>query len=481
MTNINFKDYKLSNEILKSLNMLNYKTPTKVQQEVIPVALENKDVLVKSQTGSGKTATFAIPLCELVDWDDNKPQALILTPTRELAIQVKEDVFNIGRFKRIKVPALYGKSSFSLQAKELKQKTHIVVGTPGRTIDHIKEGNFITDNIKYLVLDEADEMLSMGFLEQVEEIISSLPKNRVTMLFSATMPDDINRLSKKYMKNHVTIEIEAKTLTVDRIQQDGYSIEETGKLNLLKDVTTIENPESCVIFCNTQVKVESLYNELRKLKYPCDKIHGGMEQDERIKVMNNFKKGYFRYLIATDVAARGIDIDNITHVINYDVPVLRENYVHRIGRTGRAGKEGRAITFVMKSDERRMFEIYSYTGKELTMKMKPSKRLVMSLKPEFDKKLEQRQKVKEDKGANLSQEIMKLHINAGKKTKMRPVDIVGTLCSIEGMNAEDIGVISVLDISTYVEILNNKGEMVLKALQTKNIKGRPRKVTRADM
>lgn len=481
MTNINFKDYKLSNEILKSLNMLNYKTPTKVQKEVIPVALENKDVLVKSQTGSGKTATFAIPLCELVDWDENKPQALILTPTRELAIQVKEDVFNIGRFKRIKVPALYGKSSFLLQAKELKQKTHIVVGTPGRTIDHIKEGNFITDNIKYLVLDEADEMLSMGFLEQVEEIISLLPKNRVTMLFSATMPDDINRLSKKYMKNHVTIEIEAKTLTVDRIQQDGYNIEETGKLNLLKDVTTIENPDSCVIFCNTQVKVESLYNELRKLKYPCDKIHGGMEQDERIKVMNNFKKGYFRYLIATDVAARGIDIDNITHVINYDVPVLRENYVHRIGRTGRAGKEGRAITFVMKSDERRMFEIYSYTGKELTMKMKPSKRLVMSLKPEFDKKLEQRQKVKEDKGANLSQEIMKIHINAGKKTKMRPVDIVGTLCSIEGMKAEDIGVISVLDISTYVEILNNKGEMVLKALQTKNIKGRPRKVTKADM
>ncbi len=481
MTKTNFKDYELSNEILKSLNMLNYKIPTKVQQEVIPVVLENNDVLVKSQTGSGKTATFAIPLCELVDWEENKPQALILTPTRELAIQVKEDIFNIGRFKRIKVPALYGKSSFELQAKELKQKTHIVVGTPGRTIDQIKEGNFITDNIKYLVLDEADEMLSMGFLGQVEEIISALPAKRVTMLFSATMPDDIDLLSKKYMKDPVTIEIKAKNLTVERIQQDGYRVEETGKLNLLKDVTTIENPDSCVIFCNTQVKVDSLYNELTKLKYPCDKIHGAMEQDERIKVMNNFKKGYFRYLIATDVAARGIDIDNITHIINYDVPVLKENYVHRIGRTGRAGKEGRAITFVMKSDERRIFEIYSYTGKELTMKMKPSKRFVMSLKSEFDKKLEQRQKVKEDKGANLSQEIMKLHINAGKKTKMRPVDIVGTLCSIEGMSAQDIGVISVLDVSTYVEVLNNKGDMVLKALQTKNIKGRPRKVTKAEM
>ncbi|MBS6023445.1 MAG: DEAD/DEAH box helicase [Paeniclostridium sordellii] len=478
MTKTNFKDYKLSNEILKSLNMLNYKTPTKVQQEVIPVALQNKDVLVKSQTGSGKTATFAIPLCELVDWEENKPQALILTPTRELAIQVKEDVFNIGRFKRIKVPALYGKSSFEMQAKELKQKTHIVVGTPGRTIDHIKEGNFITDNIKYLVLDEADEMLSMGFLDQVEEIISTLPTNHVTMLFSATMPIDIDTLSRKYMKSPVTIEIKAKTLTVDKIQQDGYKIEETGKLNLLKDITIIENPDSCVIFCNTQSKVETLYKELTKLKYPCDKIHGGMEQDERIKVMTNFKKGYFRYLIATDVASRGIDIDNITHVINYDVPVLRENYVHRIGRTGRAGKDGRAITFVMKSDERRIFEINAYTGKELTIKAKPSKGLVMSLKSEFEKKLNQSQEVKEDKGANLSQEIMKLHINAGKKTKMRPVDIVGTLCSIEGMTAQDIGVINVLDISTYVEILNNKGEMVLKALQTKHIKGRLRKVTK---
>lgn len=475
----NFNDYKLSKEILKSINMLNFKSPTKVQQEVIPVALKNKDILVKSQTGSGKTATFAIPLCELVDWDENKPQALILTPTRELAIQVRDDIFNIGRFKRIKVPALYGKSSFALQEKELKQKTHIVVGTPGRTIDHIKEGNFITDNIKYLVIDEADEMLSMGFLEQVEEIIEALPKNRVTMLFSATMPDDIDALANKHMKEPVKIEIKAKTLTVDRIQQDGYMVEETGKLNLLKDLTIIENPDSCVIFCNTQAKVETLYKELTKLDYPCDKIHGGMEQDERIKVMTNFKKGYFRYLIATDVAARGIDIDNVTHVINYDVPVLRENYVHRIGRTGRAGKEGRAITFVMKSDEIRIFEIYSYTGKELTMKKRPSKRLVIELKPDFENKLAKKQKIKEDKGANLSQEIMKLHINAGKKTKMRPVDIVGTLCSIEGMEASDIGIISILDISTYVEILNNKGEMVFKALQKKNIKGRPRKVTKA--
>ena len=482
MRKITFKDYKLSDEILKSLEMLNFKSPTEVQSKVIPVALENRDILVKSQTGSGKTATFGIPLCEMVDWDENKPQALVLAPTRELAIQVKDDIFNMGRFKRIKSCALYGKSSFVAQEKELKQKTHIVVGTPGRTIDHIKEGTFVTDNIKYLVIDEADEMLSLGFISQIEEIISYLPESRVTMLFSATLPEDIDDLSKKYLKNPTKIQIEAKTLTVDRIEQIAYKVEENAKLNLLKDVTVVENADSCVIFANTQKKVEMIYNELTALNYPCDKIHGGMEQDDRIKVMSNFRKGYFRYLIATDVAARGIDIDDITHVINFDIPVLRENYVHRIGRTGRAGKEGRAITFVTKADDRRVAEINSYTGRELVIRQeKPSRKSVKRLKSEFERKLNEKRVLKIDKSSNLSNEIMKLHINAGKKTKMRPVDIVGTLCSIEGVEASDIGVINVQDISTFVEVLNNKGDMVLKALQSKNIKGRPRKVTKVDM
>ena len=482
MRKITFKDYKLSDEILKSLEMLNFKSPTEVQSKVIPVALENRDILVKSQTGSGKTATFGIPLCEMVDWDENKPQALVLAPTRELAIQVKDDIFNMGRFKRIKTCALYGKSSFVAQEKELKQKTHIVVGTPGRTIDHIKEGTFVTDNIKYLVIDEADEILSLGFISQIEEIISYLPESRVTMLFSATLPEDIDDLSKKYLKNPTKIQIEAKTLTVDRIEQIAYKVEENAKLNLLKDVTVVENADSCVIFANTQKKVEMIYNELTALNYPCDKIHGGMEQDDRIKVMSNFRKGYFRYLIATDVAARGIDIDDITHVINFDIPVLRENYVHRIGRTGRAGKEGRAITFVTKADDRRVDEINSYTGRELVIRQeKPSRKSVKRLKSEFERKLNEKRVVKIDKSSNLSNEIMKLHINAGKKTKMRPVDIVGTLCSIEGVEACDIGVINVQDISTFVEVLNNKGDMVLKALQSKNIKGRPRKVTKVDM
>jgi ATP-dependent RNA helicase DeaD len=480
MTKSNFKDYKLSKEILKSIDILNYKSPTNVQQQVIPVALENKDILVKSQTGSGKTASFAIPVCELVDWEENKAQALILTPTRELAIQVKEDVFNIGRFKRIKVPALYGKSPFYHQAKELKQKTHIVVGTPGRVIDHIERRTFDIDNIKYLVIDEADEMLNMGFLEQVQEIINRLPKNRVTMLFSATMPKDIEKLAKKYMNDPTKIEIETKTLTVDRIEQDGYKVEDNRKLNLLKDITVIENPDSCVIFSNTQDNVDNLYRELSRAKYPCDKIHGGMEQEDRLKVMSRFKKGYFRYLIATDVAARGIDIDNITHVINFDVPKGKENYVHRIGRTGRGGKSGKAITFVTPKETRLIKEIQEYTGKEINFKIAPSKSEVESAREYFESKLKTRQKVKEDKGSKLNQEILKIYINAGKRTKMRAVDIVGTICSIDGVTKDDIGVISILDISTYVEVLNNKGELVFKELQNKTIKGRPRKVSKVE-
>ena len=220
MIKSNFSDYHLSSELLKSISMLNFASPTKVQELVIPAVLEQKDIIVKSQTGSGKTAAFAIPICELIDWDDNKPQALVIVPTRELAIQVKEDIFNIGRFKRVKVAAVYGKSPFYNQEKELKQKTHVVVGTPGRIIDHIDRGTFDTSNIKYLVLDEADEMLNMGFIEQVETIISSLSKERVTMLLSATMPKDIETLCNKYMKEPIHVEIEEKNSTADRICQE---------------------------------------------------------------------------------------------------------------------------------------------------------------------------------------------------------------------------------------------------------------------
>ncbi len=480
MENKEFKDYKLDDELLKAIDILGFENPTKVQEEVIPLALENKDVVVKSQTGSGKTAAFGIPISQLVDWDENKPQALVITPTRELAIQVKEDIFNIGRFKVLKVAAIYGQASFYYQERELKQKTHIVVGTPGRIIDHIGKKTLDTSEIKYLILDEADEMLNMGFIEQIENIIKYLPEKRTTMLFSATMPGDIESLAERYMKDPIYVEIEGQNLTVDKINQEVYEVNEFDKIDKLKDITIVENPDSAIVFCNTREKVDEVYAELKRDGYTCDKIHGGMEQRDRIKVMEDFKQGYFRYLIATDVAARGIDVDNITHVINYDLPRETESYVHRIGRTGRVGRKGKAISLVSNRENRFLNDISNYIGKDIPKKELPKKELVRSMKIEFYEKMDEKPEIKESKAEELNKGILKLHINAGRKTKMRPVDIVGTLCNLEGMTADDIGIINVQDISTFVEILNGKGESVLEQLQTTTIKGRLRNVNKAN-
>lgn len=480
MTNPAFNDYPLSSELLKAISLLNFQNPTKVQEQVIPTVLAQKDIIVQSQTGSGKTAAFAIPICQLVGWEENKPQALVVTPTRELAIQVRDDIFNIGRFKRLKVVALYGKSPFHQQEKELKQKTHVVVGTPGRIIDHIERGTFDTSNIKYLILDEADEMLNMGFIEQVETIIKSTSKERVTMLFSATMPSDIKTLCSNYMKDPVQVEVEEQNPVKDRISQERYSVEQDDKLKLLRDITIVENPDSCIIFCNTKQMVDEVCDELADLKYSCYKIHGGMEQRDRLRVMNDFKKGYFRYLVATDVAARGIDIDSITLVINYDIPQDGETYVHRIGRTGRINNIGKAITFVTQNESKYLSDIHEYIGKEISLGEKPEKAKVDISTQGFVEKNNAIPEIKEAKGKQLSKEIMKLHINAGKKTKMRPVDIVGTICNIKGMTAADIGIINIMDVSTFVEILNNKGEFVLKELQNTPIKGRLRKVSKSE-
>ena len=481
MITVNFNTYQLSSELLKAISMLDFKSPTKVQEQVIPAILAQKDIIVKSQTGSGKTAAFAIPICELVDWDENKPQALVITPTRELAIQVKEDIFNIGRFKRLKVCAIYGKAPFLNQEKELKQKTHVVVGTPGRIIDYIERGTFDTSNIKYLVIDEADKMLDMGFIDQIENIITGLSKERVTIVLSATMPIDIKDLCSKYMKDPMQVEIEEENKVADRIYQERINVNQIDKIKLLTDITMVENPDSCMIFCNTKQTVDEVYNELVNLNYSCEKIHGGMEQRDRLRVMNDFKLGAFRYLVATDVAARGIDIDNITLVINYDIPQDGESYVHRIGRTGRVDKMGRAITFVTQNEYKYLNYIHQYIGKEILLKERPEKDTVNNSKEEFVEKINTTPEIKEAKGAQLSKEIMKLHINAGKKTKMRLVDVVGTLCSIKDMTAADIGIINIIDVSTFVEILNNKGELVFQELQKTPIKGRLRKVSKVDM
>lgn len=474
-----FNDYKLSEEIANALDGLEYDIPTEVQTRVIPLALEKKDLIVKAQTGSGKTAAYGIPICELIDWMENKPQALILTPTRELAVQVKEDITNIGRFKRIKAAAIYGRHPFAIQKTELKQKTHVVVGTPGRVMDHIEKGTLALSQISYLVIDEADKMLNMGFIDQVVDIIKELPNDRVTMLFSATMPEAVKNLSLNYMKEPINIDINEEGITTAEIDHSLYKAFEGDKFELLTDVTVVENPDSCIIFCRTKDRVDMVCDRLVTMGYPCDKIHGGMEQDDRLAAMKHFKRGDFRYLVATDVAARGIDVENITLVINYDIPMEKESYVHRTGRTGRAGLKGKAITFVAPSEKRYLHDIEELIGFEIPEITKPYKEVVAEHQSAFDDKINAKPQRKKMKSDQLNQNIMKLRFSGGKKKKLRATNFVGVISNIEGVTAEDIGIITLQDTLTFVEILNGKGPLVLEAMKETTICGKQLKVSKA--
>lgn len=471
-----FEKFKLSKELIKALDALEYKEPTGVQEKVIPEVLFNKDLIVKSQTGTGKTGAFVIPLCERVKWEENDPQVLILSPTRELAIQIGEDVKNIGRYKRLKGVSVYGKAPFKDQAQELKGKTHIVIGTPGRVLDHIDRGTFNTSNIKYLVIDEADEMLNMGFIRQVEGIIRRIPKKRVTMLFSATIPEEIRELCSKHLKRPVNIEVESSGLVVDRIENILFRVNGEEKLKYLRMLLAKEKPETAVIFCRTKENVDVEYDYLKSLGYSVDKIHGGMLQKDRISTMEKFKKGDFRILVATDIAARGIDVEGITHVINIDVPLEKKAYVHRIGRTARAGKSGKAITFVTPYEDRFLNDIEEYIGFKIPEKSLEEIFLDEKLLESEESVLKKKAKKKESKSKNINKEITKLYFNGGKKKKIRAVDFVGTISNIEGVSSDDIGIIEIGDMGSYVEILNGKGKLVLEELKDSTIKGKKLKV-----
>ncbi len=471
-----FEQFHLQPELWKALTFLGYHQPTKIQQLVIPQALKYKDLWVRSQTGSGKTAAFGIPICEQVEWLPNHPQALILVPTRELAIQVAEEIGNIGRLKRLKVLPVFGKVSIDRQELELKQKTHIIVGTPGRVRDLIQKGTLPVDMISHLVVDEADEMFHIGLQEQVEDIIRMLPNDRNTMLFSATLQEELQKLTEAHMKQPKIIQLEEEAIPVDSIEQLSYCVEEPDKPELVCRITAKYRPESCIIFANTQDKVEAIAKYLVLHHYPCYCLHGAMRQKDRIQVMDGFKKGAFRYLIATDVAARGIDISEVSMVINYDISRGSENYVHRIGRCGRLGASGIAITLFTKKEQESVQAIMRYTGITIPIYEPATLLLTQDDMDEFEQQLNKPLLLKEEKGKALNQTITKLHIYAGKKDKIRTNEIVATICSIEGVTAEDIGIIQILPTATQVEILNHKGNLVCQQLKEKTIKGKVRKV-----
>ncbi|PNV63587.1 DEAD/DEAH box helicase [Clostridium sp. chh4-2] len=469
-----FAGFGLSEEILETLRLLKYEAPTPIQKEVIPLVLAGKDVIAKSQTGTGKTAAFAIPICEKVIWEENRPQALVLEPTRELAVQVREELFHVGRKKRLKVPAVFGGFPIDKQIQTLKQKSHIVVGTPGRVMDHIRRDSLKTDKIRCLVIDEADLMLDMGFLDDVKQIMDSIPGRIQILLFSATIGERVKQLSDAYLSEAAVIEMESETETAHGIEQAVYNTGSEEKYQTLFRVLVREKPSDCMIFCGTREMVNVLYRKLSKDGLRCGMIHGEVDQADRLKTIEAFRDGRIHYLIATDVAARGVDFDNISHVVNYDFPTNKETFVHRCGRTGRNGKTGRAISLVTEEEERMKQAVEAYIGETLPVVEcpVPDEQEIRS----FKNSQRNQTPLKVRKGAALNKSIMRLSIGGGKKSKIRAVDIVGTICNVEGIGSEDIGIIDVRDSLTYVEILNGKGEMVLEALQSKPIKGKLRKV-----
>ena len=358
-----FNDMGISAPILKALEEMGFEAPTEVQSKAIPHILNQEDLIVRSKTGSGKTAVFGVSMLQIIEPGAAQgPQGLILTPTRELAVQVDNDLKKIGKHLQHKTTCVYGQHSISVEIQALNKGVSIVTGTPGRVYDHICQGTLKTKNIRFLVLDEADRMLDMGFLDQVVRIVKALPKNRVTLLFSATIPAEVHKICREYMKQPVTIEIESQTKTVDTIQQVYYRVNRNEKNTWLNRLLLIEQPDSCMIFCNTRVGVDRVQSFLTRKGYACQALHGDIPQGRRLKTMQQFKQGEFHLLVATDVAARGIHIDDLSLVINYDVPNEKDSYVHRIGRTGRIGNAGRAISLVTSEDIMLLYEIEEHIG-----------------------------------------------------------------------------------------------------------------------
>lgn len=357
-----FKDLNIKETLLKGLSDMGFEQPTLVQSEAIPIILDGHDVVVKSKTGSGKTATFGIPIFEKITVDSKLPKALILTPTRELAVQVNSELSRISKYEKVKTTAVYGQHNIGEEMTLLEKGVSVVTGTPGRVNDHIKQGTLKTSQIAFLVIDEADKMLDMGFIDQVVTIIKALPKDRTTLLFSATMPLEIQGMCKSYMKDPLTIEMKSETETVDTIHQIYHKVDRHEKRLQLKRVLLFEKPKSCMIFCNTRATVDRVCEDLHRKGYAVEALHGAITQNRRLKTINRFKSGDFSILVATDVAARGIHVNDLSLVINYDIPLDNDSYVHRIGRTGRAGSGGKAISLVTSDDVMTLYEIEEHIG-----------------------------------------------------------------------------------------------------------------------
>lgn len=515
MESIRFENLELSNDIQKAVKDMGFEEATTIQAQAIPVMLEGSDIIGQSQTGTGKTTAFGIPILEMVDPSQKQVQSLIICPTRELAIQICEEMKKLSKYKRgIFMLPIYGGQSIERQIQSLKRGAQIVIGTPGRIMDHMRRGTLKLEGIKTVVLDEADEMLDMGFIEDIETILQATPETRQSVMFSATMPKGIMELTRKFLKNPKVVKVVHKQLTVPNIEQFYYEVKEPAKLEATVRLLDIYNPKLSLIFCNTKRKVDELVSQLQARGYSADGLHGDLRQMQRDRVMARFRNGSIDILVATDVAARGIDVDDVEAVFNYDVPQDEEYYVHRIGRTARAGRSGVAFTFALWREVSKLKEIQKYTKTKIVRASVPtlsdveesrSAVLVEKVKSVIEEgKLgkfttiieglleedytsidiaaallkmmsgDETKKQNNEEEAAVSDSpdgMARLFINIGRNQNITPKNIVGAIAGETGMPGNLIGSIDIFDKYTFVEVPAQYQREVLSIMKDIKIKG----------
>lgn len=521
MTNFNFEDLNLSNELVRAVKDMGFEEATPIQSKAISKILNGIDIIGQSQTGTGKTAAFGLPCIDSIDVNNKKLQAVILSPTRELAIQICEEFRKFLKYKDdIKVLPIYGGQPIERQIIALKKGVQIVVGTPGRIMDHINRRTLKMETVKMVILDEADEMLDMGFREDIETILDKMPENRQTILFSATMAKEIMELTDRYLTNPETITVARKELTVPNIEQIYFEIKEKTKVEATSRLMDMYSPDLAIIFCNTKKRVDELVEHLQGRGYFAEGLHGDLKQIQRDIVMKKFRNRTIEILVATDVAARGIDVDDVDMVINYDLPQDEEYYVHRIGRTGRAGRSGKAFSFVVGREIYKLRDIMKYTKSKVRLGKLPSLTDIEEAKTNnFIEKVKMvieenrlakyinivENMVNEDISAmeiaaalmkmNLydensedidfeddfenSDKFTRIFINVGSKKRIRAKDIVGAIAGECGIPGKVIGDIDIYEEYTFLDIPKKYVKDVLKGMKDKKIKNVKVKVERA--
>jgi ATP-dependent RNA helicase DeaD len=462
-----FSELGLSREILQALDDVGYEAPSPIQEQAIPLLLEGVDVIGQAQTGSGKTAAFGLPMLQFVDPSEHEVQALVLTPTRELCIQVTQALRTYGKRKGVDVVAVFGGAPIRTQQAQLRGGGHVVVGTVGRVKDLISRHSIVLHSCRFVVLDEADEMLDLGFLEDVEKIMALTPSSRQTALFSATMPAEIRRLADQYMYDPQVVKVKAATLTVDTVEQFALEVAARQKAEMLVDVLRAERPDQALVFVRTKIRCDQLYRTLRDGGMNVKALHGDMTQGSRDGVMISFKEGRTPVLVATDVAARGLDISGISHVINFDVPTSPDVYVHRIGRTGRVGRSGRAITFYEPRQQRDIEAIERHAGVKLSPWVKDAHVAPTAVTPK------PRRHTKPREAVNGELPLRKLIIAGGRVDGVEPSDIIHAITAATGLEGEAVRNVRVLKRFVLVDVPADEAEWVVEQATGADVRGRP--------